>query len=106
MSLPPLRKKRARMGQPRKLRSANQPQFWQTRYYDFPVRSHEKRIEKLRYMHRHQVKRGLVERPDQWPWSSFQHYATGYEGAVEIESEWTARKRERVDLTLRLAQKQ
>jgi hypothetical protein len=27
--------------------------------------------------------------------SSFRHYATGYEGEVEIESEWTARKQER-----------
>jgi hypothetical protein len=40
------------------------------------------------------VKRGLVERPEDWPWSSFRHYATGIEGAVEIESHWTARRRE------------
>jgi putative transposase len=71
------------------------PRFWQARYYDFPVWSEAKRVEKLRYIHRNPVKRGLVARPEDWPWSSFVHYATGAEGVVEIESEWTARKRER-----------
>jgi hypothetical protein len=37
----------------------------------------------------------LCERPEDWEWSSFRHYATGCEGRVEIESELTARKRER-----------
>jgi REP-associated tyrosine transposase len=41
------------------------------------------------------VKRGLCECAEEWQWSSFRHYATGCEGRVEIESEWTARKRER-----------
>ena len=39
----------------------------------------------------------LYERPEDWEWSSFRHYAMGAEGRVEIESEWTARKRERRD---------
>jgi putative transposase len=33
----------------------------------------------------------LAERPENWPWSSFRHYATGQIGTVEIESQWTAR---------------
>ncbi len=32
--------------------------------------------------------------PDDWPWSSFRHYARREERLVEIESEWTARDRE------------
>lgn len=60
--------------------------FWLARYYDFNVWSEQKRIEKLRYMHRNPVKRGLVAQPEQWSWSSFQHYATGEPGTVEIES--------------------
>jgi putative transposase len=32
--------------------------FWQTRFYDFNVRTEKKRLEKLRYMHRNPVKRG------------------------------------------------
>ena len=80
----------------RKLKPPGQPRFWQVRYYDFPVWSEAKRIEKLRYIHRNPVKRGLVKRPEDWKWSSFAHYATGVEGAVEIESQWTARRRERL----------
>ena len=73
--------------------------FWQARYYDFNVWSEHKRIEKLNYMHLNPVKRGLVSRPQDWAWSSFRHYATGYVGTVEIESQWTARRRERLGIT-------
>ncbi len=67
---------------------------WQARYYDFNVHNEEKRVEKLRYMHRNPVKRGLVAKPEDWPWSSFRHYATGIEGTVEIESFWTGARRD------------
>ena len=78
----------------RKLKGKGAPHFWQRRYYDFNVWSAEKRAEKLRYMHRNPVVRGLVSKPEDWPWSSFRHHATGVEGTVEIESFWTAWKRE------------
>jgi putative transposase len=68
--------------------------FWQARYYDFNVWNARKQTEKLRYMHRNPVARGLVASPEDWEWSSFRHYLTGVEGVVEIESHWTARKRE------------
>jgi putative transposase len=83
-----------------KLHAKPLPRFWQVRYYDFPVWSEAKRIEKLRYIHRNPVKRGLVERPEDWKWSSFVHYVTGMEGIVEIESQWTARRRERMGVVL------
>lgn len=83
-----------------KLKPPNQLRFWQVRYYDFPVWSEAKRIEKLRYIHRNPVKRGLAERPEDWKWSSFVHYATGTEGIVEIESQWTARRREKLGVVL------
>ena len=69
--------------------------FWQKRYYDFNVRDHAQFVEKLRYIHRNPVKRGLCERAEDWEWSSFLQYATGCAGRVEIECECTARKRER-----------
>ncbi len=69
--------------------------FWQKRYYDFNIRNYPQFVEKLRYIHGNPVRAGLCERPEDWEWSSFRHYATGCEGRVEIESEWTARKRER-----------
>jgi putative transposase len=69
--------------------------FWQKRYYDFNIRNHRQFVEKLRYIHRNPVKRGLCERAEDWEWSSYRQYATGDEGRVEIECEWAARKRER-----------
>jgi putative transposase len=78
----------------RKLKRHGEAHFWQRRYYDFNVHSESKRVEKLRYMHRNPVRRGLVAKPEDWPWSSFLHCATGKMGTVEIESEWTARGRE------------
>jgi len=74
---------------------ANAESFWQARYYDFNVWSEGKFVEKLRYIHRNPVVRGLVGRPEDWPWSSFRHYLTSADGVVEIESQWTARRRER-----------
>jgi putative transposase len=87
----------------RKLRLASSiTPFWQARYYDFNVWSEGKRVEKLRYMHGNPVKRGLVEKPEDWRWSSFRHCLTGEESVVEIESQWTARKRERAGVFLTL----
>jgi putative transposase len=83
-----------------KLHAKPLPRFWQVRYYDLPVWSEAKRIEKLRYIHRNPVRRGLVNSPQDWKWSSFVHYATGIEGIVEIESQWTARKRDQVGVVL------
>jgi len=85
----------------RKLRPAELRRFWQVRYYDFPVWTEKKRVEKLRYMHRNPVKRGLVLRPEDWKWSSFLQWATGKEGSVEIECPATAR-RERMGVFLTL----
>lgn len=58
--------------------------FWYRRYYDFNVFSHNKRVEKMKYMHRNPVRRSLVERPEEWRWSSYRHYALGEPGPVEI----------------------
>ena len=69
-------------------------QFWQRRYYDFNVRKEKKTVEKLKYMHRNPVVRGLVSRPEEWAWSSYRHYLTGEVGTIEIESHWTAARRE------------
>ena len=69
--------------------------FWQARYYDFNVFTEPKRVEKLKYMHRNPVTRGLVAEPEQWVWSSFRSHLTGEAGTVEIESPWTAALRNR-----------
>ena len=70
--------------------------FWQPRYYDFNVFRERKLADKLDYMHQNPVQRGLVTRPEDWKWSSARHYIIGEECGVEIESHWTAHRREQL----------
>jgi putative transposase len=65
--------------------------IWQKRFYDFNVWTERKRIEKLRYMHRNPVKRGLVESPELWRWSSFRAYFLSEAGRVRV-NEWAVLK--------------
>ncbi len=64
---------------------AHRGHFWQRRFYDFNVWTEKKRIEKLKYMHRNPVKRGLVNSPELWAWSSFRYYSLGEKGVVKID---------------------
>jgi putative transposase len=52
-------------------------------------------VEKVRYIHRNPVTRGLVERPEDYRWSSFNLYAGGDVGAIRIESQWVEGRRSR-----------
>jgi putative transposase len=81
-------------GETSKLLKGKRVHFWQTRYHDFNVLSHAKHVEKVRYIHRNPVERGLTAKPDDWRWSSYRHYLTGEQGRVEIESQWTWNRRE------------
>ena len=59
--------------------------FWLPRYYDFNVRTDAKRVEKLNYMHWNPMKRGLVDNPEDWQWSSYRFYQFGEQGRVTIK---------------------
>jgi putative transposase len=48
------------------------------------VSTHNKRVEKLKYMHRNPVVRGLVEKPEEWPWSTYLHYHRDQDLPVQI----------------------
>jgi putative transposase len=56
-------------------RLSRESPFWLPRYYDFNVFSEKKSIEKLRYMHRNPVTRGLAAKAEDYRWSSFRLYA-------------------------------
>jgi putative transposase len=77
-----------RLGPPR---SSVQHHVWQKRFYDFNVWTEEKRIEKLRYINRNPVTRGLVASPEEWRWSSFGFYAYRRRGIVRV-NEWEVMK--------------
>jgi putative transposase len=60
------------------------------------VWSEGKHIEKLRYIHRIPVKRGLVASPEQWAWSRFRACAYGERGPVRVNfQEWTLKIKRR-----------
>jgi putative transposase len=67
-------------------RSRGEEFVWEPRYHDFNVFTHDKRVEKLRYMHRNPVKAGIVERPEDYRWSSYRAYAFGEVHPVEIST--------------------
>jgi putative transposase len=65
--------------------------IWQARFYDYNVWSGPKQVEKVRYIHRNPVRRGLVESPEHWQWSSFRAYAFGEARPVRV-NDWTVLK--------------
>lgn len=65
--------------------------IWQRRFYDFNVWGREKRVEKIRYIHRNPVRRGLVNNPEDWRWSSFRAYAFNEAGPV-VMNDWSVLK--------------
>ncbi|OYW17131.1 MAG: hypothetical protein B7Z55_13140 [Planctomycetales bacterium 12-60-4] len=55
-------------------RIPNSDPIWQARYYGFNIWTRTKVDEKLNYMHLNPVEAGLVQRADEWPWSSARWY--------------------------------
>jgi hypothetical protein len=84
-----LRKKRTRPGQG-ELFDAAVDHFWQRRFYDFNLWSARKQSQKLCYMHRNPVTRGLVSAPELWAWSSYRWYACAEAGVVKV-NDWPTR---------------
>ena len=62
--------------------------FWQRGGgYDRNVRDLDELREKVNYIHRNPVERGLVERAEDWAWSSARDYL-GEPGVIEIRKKW------------------
>jgi len=51
--------------------------IWAPRGYDFNIVRHETLLTKLDYIHKNPITRGLVDRADDWQWSSFRYYEMG-----------------------------
>ena len=85
-----LRHKKAKHDRQRPLWQEEPPSpahFWQRRFYDFNVWTRKKEVEKIKYMHRNPVKRGLVTSPELWRWSSYRYYAFREKGTVKVDGE-------------------
>jgi len=50
-------------------------ELWQPRFFDRALRTVREYNEKVEYIHLNPVKAGLVSRPEDWGWSSYNEYA-------------------------------
>jgi len=56
--------------------------LWQPRFFDRPARTIKEYYEKVEYIHLNPVRAGLVERAEDWPWSSVRDYRGSLSGTV------------------------
>ena len=66
----------------------NPYRFWQDGGgYDRNIRKAKTLRMVMGYIHQNPVKRGLVERPEDWPWSSYGAWMLGQDGVIPIDKE-------------------
>ena len=63
--------------------------LWTTRGYDFNVTQQAKLCEKIDYCHKNPVTRRMVERAEEWKWSSYRFYEFGDESVLRMD--WDGR---------------
>jgi len=68
-------------------RDDREHQFWQEGSHPQGIEGEEMLRQKLDYIHLNPVKRGFVDEPEHWRWSSARNYA-GREGLVEVFRDW------------------
>lgn len=64
--------------------------IWMPRYDRIALTSDKVLRTKLNYIHNNPVRKGLVNYPEDWKWSSAKDYYTEYTGNIEIWKEWSA----------------
>jgi hypothetical protein len=62
-------------------------QLWQEGSHPEQIQSDEMMIQKLEYMHYNPVRRGYVDDPTHWRYSSARNYA-GLTGLIDVETGW------------------
>ena len=62
-------------------------QFWQEGSHPQIVTSADMMRQKLEYIHNNPVKRGYVDHPEDWRWSSARNYL-GMAGVIEVDTDW------------------
>ena len=60
---------------------------WQVKFWEHIIRDAQDFKQHLDYIHLNPVKHGLVERPKDWPWSTFREWVA----AGEYELDWLGR---------------
>jgi putative transposase len=67
-------------------RSVNK--VWQDSYWDTNLYSERVLRQKLNYIHRNPVRAGLVDIPEDYPYSSYRNYVLDEEWMIEIDRDW------------------
>ena len=67
----------------------SQNKVWQDSYWDVNIYTERFLRQKLNYLHRNPVRAGLVERPEDYWYSSYRNYVCGESWLMEIDQEWT-----------------
>ena len=68
--------------------SRSEHQVWQASFWEQDVFSHEYMREKLVYLHRNPIRAGLVQNPEDYPYSSYRSYQTGEQWFIEVDQNW------------------
>jgi REP element-mobilizing transposase RayT len=68
-------------------RNDREHQFWQEGSHPQVIENEVVLRKKLDYIHNNPVKRGYVDRPEHWRWSSARNYA-GETGLLEVFTHW------------------
>jgi REP element-mobilizing transposase RayT len=61
---------------------------WQDSFWDKILYNERMLRQKLNYMHRNPVRAGLVENPEDYPYSSYRNYVLGDQTLIEIDMDW------------------
>jgi len=61
---------------------------WQDSFWDKILYSERMLRQKLNYLHRNPVRTGLVEYPEDYPYSSYRSYVLGDQTLIEIDMDW------------------
>jgi len=59
--------------------------FWKPRGYDFNVTNQNTLHQKLDYMHKNPITRGLVDRAEDWRWSSYRYYEFDDQSVIAMD---------------------
>lgn|SRR5574341_764176 len=81
--LTPSEKTKFLLGRPQKRN--HRFQIWQKDYYDFNIYNQDILSEKLNYIHYNPVRKGLVENPEDYPYSSCRSYLEKGEILLEVD---------------------
>ncbi|MGB2987180.1 MAG: transposase [Phycisphaerae bacterium] len=66
-------------------RSTGPKPFWKTRAHDSNITTERAFHVKLDYIHKNPITRGLVDRAEQWPWSSYRYYEFDDESVIAMD---------------------